>query len=125
MKSLLIAAFAAFVSLTPLSGSAEPSRTACFTPGQDCTGLIAAAIDDAKSDLRVQSYYLTSYPIIDAIKRAKARGINIQIIVDRAMVQQRNSPVLEDLAALGIEIFVDDTVKIAHNKVVVIDGHTV
>ena len=98
--------------------------TTCFTPGQDCTAFVVHQIDGAKSELLVQGYTLTSAPIIQAIGRAKDRGVNVKVILDRVNEQKRYTGATY-LLNHGINPLIDDRVAIAHNKVVVIDGQHV
>ena len=51
--------------------------------------MIVHAIDDAKSELLVQAYGFTSGPIIPAVARAKERGVNVRVILDKINEQKR------------------------------------
>lgn len=125
MRRISLFLSAVIISLGLTSSSAQ-ILTPCFTPGEDCTGVIVAAIQEAapQSDLLVQAYYLTSRPIIDALKSAKDRGVNVQIIVDKTMQQGNNRSILDELTKRGIEVRIDPQ-HIAHNKVMIIAGQTV
>jgi phosphatidylserine/phosphatidylglycerophosphate/cardiolipin synthase-like enzyme len=59
----------------PAAHSDQPAWTACFTPGQDCTGVVVGEIDSARASIRVQGYSFTSVRILAAIKVAHARGV--------------------------------------------------
>jgi phosphatidylserine/phosphatidylglycerophosphate/cardiolipin synthase-like enzyme len=108
----------------PVAVAAGSTRTTCFTPGQDCTTLIVNTIDTAKTELRVQAYGFTASAIIDAIGRAKARGVDVQVILDKSNESAPDSGA-PTLVLHGITPKIDDTVAIAHNKVMVIDQKTV
>jgi hypothetical protein len=41
--------------------------TVCFTPGEDCTGLIVKELGKAKHEIEVQAYSFTSAPIAKAL----------------------------------------------------------
>ena len=60
-----------------------PARAAeplvCFTPGQDCTGLIVQQIQAARHSILVQAYSFTSVPILAALKVAHARGADVEV----------------------------------------------
>lgn len=121
MRLFLLAAL-----IIELSGIASyPTHAAelrpCFTPSENCTALIVQQIDQAKSKLLVQAYSFTSAPIIQAIARAKARGIDVKVILDRINEQKRYTAATY-LINHDIDVLIDDTVTIAHNKVIVIDG---
>jgi len=93
---------------------------ACFTPGENCTQLIVDAIDAAQEQVLVQAYHYTSEPILQAIARAKSRGLDVRIIFDADNELERYSGgtcMVEN----RIPVLVDDTVAIAHSKIVIID----
>ena len=111
------------VSSPPLSARATHAATLtpCFTPGEDCTGLIVDQIEQAKSTLLVQAYGFTSPSIIQALARAKDRGVNVWVILDKSNEQPRYTGATY-LTNHGIPVLIDDRVAIAHNKVLAIDG---
>ena len=98
--------------------------TPCFTPGSDCTSVIVQRIDAAKSELLVQAYGFTSTPIISAIANAKTRGVDVRVILDKSNETRKYSGATF-LVNHGIEPLIDDSVGIAHNKVLIIDKDTV
>jgi len=102
-----------------VAGAAE-LRT-CFTPGEDCTGLIVQQINNARSSVLVQAYSFTSEPIIAALSQAKQRGLDVRAILDKSNEQDRYSAATF-LTNHGIAVLIDDKPAIAHNKVMVLDG---
>jgi len=82
--------------------------------------MIVHAIDDAKSELLVQAYGFTSGPIIQAVARAKERGVNVRVILDKINEQKRYTAATY-LKNHGIDPMIDFQPAIAHNKVMVID----
>jgi len=102
----------------------------CFTTGNhstegaDCAALIVREIDAASASLLVQAYNFTERRIIAAIIAAYRRGVPVTVIVDKTSMRQRGEGVTAVRAA-GIPVFVDRKPRIAHNKVIVIDGTTV
>lgn len=115
-----------------------PAQVAvCFVPAQKCDAGIVAAIESARHTIRVQAYGFTAAPILTALAAAKARGVDVAVILDKS-----NDPEVRHgghrttsaralnsgapfTAAAGIPTWIDHTVAIAHNKVIVIDGHLV
>lgn len=108
----------------PVAVAAGSTRSTCFTPGQDCTALIVSTIDSAKTELLVQAYGFTAPAIVSAISRAKDRGVTVQVILDKSNEGEQESGAAS-LVLHGIAPQIDDTVAIAHNKVMVIDQSTV
>lgn len=95
--------------------------TICFAPEDDCAGFAVEAIDQARRRILVSAYNLTTGAgIVEALLRARARGIDVELIADKRTPCERNSGV-EVLAAAGTPIWIDRTVPIAHAKVMVID----
>jgi phosphatidylserine/phosphatidylglycerophosphate/cardiolipin synthase-like enzyme len=101
-----------------------PSIRPCFTPGENCTGLVVAAIDSARSEVLVQAYSLSSRSVIDALGRAHARRVKVRVILDKSGERERNSSGAK-LISRRILPQVDQGVATAHNKVMVIDQDTV
>jgi PLD-like domain len=101
---------------------AEAQR--CFTPGEDCAAKVVQAIDGTQSELLVQAYGFTSPPILQAVVRAKERGVTVKVILDKINEQERYTAATF-LKNHGIEPLIDDKVAIAHNKVMILDRRTV
>lgn len=95
----------------------------CFTPAQQCEPSIVSAIDRARSAIRVQAYGFTSLPIIHALQRAAGRGVEVLVILDKSNDRKYSAATL--LAAFDIPVWIDYLPAIAHNKVIIIDGHLV
>ena len=117
----MIFAALGLVPTLPVAARTVDLAAVCFTPGEDCTGLIVRAIDDATTSIRVQAYELTSRPIGAALVAAHARGVDVEVIVDHTAARQRYSQA-RDLEAAGVTTLIDHVSGIAHNKVVIIDG---
>ena len=58
--------------------------TVCFTPGGNCTDAIVQALSEAKRTILVQAYSFTSAPIAKALLDAHKRGVQVQVILDKA-----------------------------------------
>jgi phosphatidylserine/phosphatidylglycerophosphate/cardiolipin synthase-like enzyme len=124
-------------------GPATGHVAACFRPNDDngCVQFIVAAIDSAKSDIRVQAYDFTSMPILSALVKAKLRGIDVEIILDkindplhavRANAEADSGSHRKSRYAggsfvfnAGIPTFIDREPRIAHNKIIIIDSELV
>lgn len=129
-KSLIAALIlGSLVVPAPSPQAAQPGWQVCFTPGGRCTDLIVSEIAGARHSVLVQAYSFTSVPILSALKAAHARGVTVEVIVDRSSARRSPSgsrySAATYLANAGIPVWVDATVAIAHNKVMVVDGATV
>jgi phosphatidylserine/phosphatidylglycerophosphate/cardiolipin synthase-like enzyme len=129
MKSLPVF-FAALVTLLaagPLNAKNAPAATTWdvyFSPAGGCTEAVVAALDKAKSNVLVQAYSFTSAPIAKALIEAKKRGVHVQVILDKSQKREQYSSATF-LKNSGVPTFIDARHAIAHNKVMVIDYHTV
>ena len=116
----------ALASLSPVlpasSVAAGAAIAVCFSPEEDCAAFANRAIDNAEREILVGAYGLTTGSgIVEALIRAKQRGIDVRLIADKMTPCERNSGV-EALAAAGVPIWIDDRSRIAHAKTMVIDG---
>jgi phosphatidylserine/phosphatidylglycerophosphate/cardiolipin synthase-like enzyme len=97
----------------------------CFTlAGEDCGAFAVARIDAARRSLLVQAYNFTEPRIVAAVIAAARRGIAVTVLVDKSAPSERGEGV-DAVADAGVPTFVDWSPRIAHNKVMVIDGELV
>jgi phosphatidylserine/phosphatidylglycerophosphate/cardiolipin synthase-like enzyme len=104
--------------------ASKPELRTCFTPGENCMGLIVAQIDRAKSEILVQAYSFKAKPLISALGRAHTRGVKVRVILDRAD-ERAHDRAGSRLIAERILPQVDTGVASAHNKVMIIDRDSV
>jgi len=119
---LLSFALVSFVSAeaTPLpaTGTIEP----IFTPGGDAEGAILRALTEAKRSIHVQAYLLTSRSVAYGLMEARRRGVDVEVLADREMVQKGQHSLIPMLANNGIPVWLEVRYAIAHNKIIIIDG---
>lgn len=131
------------VSADQAHGPAPARVSACFVPAQSCLGTIVAAIDGAQAEIRVQAYGFTSAPILSALAAAKARGADVQVILDKSDDPGAHEDIADNaatprwtsrrhgyfgaiyMANAGVPVWIDDMPAIAHNKLIVVDRHLV
>lgn len=124
--AVLLVPVAAFASSKPIPATIST----CFTPGpESCAEQIVDRLDEAKASVRVQAYYLTQPLILRAIATAKKRGLDVEVILDKSQ-DRRNSTGSRYtgatyLANAGVPVWIDDAPAIAHNKIIILDDHTV
>ena len=100
------------------------NTTVYFSPRGGCTQAVVKALDAATTSIVAQAYSFTSAPIAKALVDAHKRGVSIQVILDKSN-QTANYSSADFVAHAGIPTFIDAAHAIAHNKIMVIDGHTV
>jgi phosphatidylserine/phosphatidylglycerophosphate/cardiolipin synthase-like enzyme len=123
MKSALALLGAVFLSCTPV-GAESPILSPYFSPVGGCTQAVVNVLGTAQKSVLVQAYSFTSAPIAKALVDAKKRGVDVQVILDKSQRTERYTSATF-LANEGVPTFIDAAHKIAHNKVMVIDGQTV
>lgn len=120
----------------PPHGPVNAQVSVCFVPAQECDTAVVAAIRDAQQSIRVQAYGFTSPMILRELADARARGVDVQAILDKTNDPperpntvareggQRRSGAAFTVGA-NIPTWIDDSVTIAHNKIIIIDDRFV
>lgn len=98
-----------------------PSVEAYFSPGGQVQSHIVNKIERAQKSIDVMAYSFTSKPIAEALIAAKQRGVAIRVITDKTQKKEKYT-VIHELAQAGIPIWLDLTVSIQHNKIMIIDN---
>jgi phosphatidylserine/phosphatidylglycerophosphate/cardiolipin synthase-like enzyme len=94
----------------------------CFSPEEDCAAFAVRAIDNAEREILVGAYGLTTGSgIVEALVRAKARGVDVRLIADKTTPCPATNGI-GPLAEAGVPIWIDGQARIAHAKTMVIDG---
>ena len=95
-----------------------------FSPRNGATAAIVREIGHARSEIRVQAYSFTSAPIAQALLKAHARGIKVEVILDKSQKTGKYSS-STFLMNAHIPTYIDAVHAIAHNKIIVIDRSVV
>ena len=95
-----------------------------FSPDGGCSAAIVDACNGAKTEILVLAYTFTSADVAGALIAAHKRKVDVRVIVDQSDTQGKGSE-YQPLVDAGIKVLVDSKHRIAHNKVIVIDGETV
>jgi phosphatidylserine/phosphatidylglycerophosphate/cardiolipin synthase-like enzyme len=116
-------ALGASAPILPASSVASGAAIAvCFTPEEDCAAFAVRAINNAEREILVGAYGLTTGSgIVEALVRAKERGVDVRLIADKTTPCAGASGI-EPLAAAGVPIWIDAQARIAHGKTMVIDA---
>jgi phosphatidylserine/phosphatidylglycerophosphate/cardiolipin synthase-like enzyme len=85
---------------------------------------VVEALGQAKATVMVQAYSFTSAPIAKALVDAHKRGVRVEVLLDKSQRTEKYSAA-DFLAHAGISTRIDAQHRIAHNKVMVIDGAVV
>lgn len=101
-----------------------PAVDPVFSPadGDEIIGLI----DSAQSSIDIEVYVFTSRDVIAALERARARGVDIRIILEKNVISGHNTQTFLELAAKGFNVrYASRAYQLTHSKFIIIDGGTV
>ncbi|GBF23054.1 hypothetical protein tpqmel_0458, partial [Candidatus Gastranaerophilus sp. (ex Termes propinquus)] len=92
-----------------------------FSPrGSAYLGKIKPLLEDAKQEIFVSAFYLTHKGIVEDLKAAKARGVEVRVIMDASAAANKHSKVHE-IRASDIACKVENWGGKSHEKNMVID----
>jgi phosphatidylserine/phosphatidylglycerophosphate/cardiolipin synthase-like enzyme len=92
--SLALGTFAA--SLPASSVASGAAIGVCFTPEEDCAAVAVRAINNAEREILVGAYGLTTGSgIVEALVRAKERGVDVQVDRDHALRTRKRDRTLD------------------------------
>jgi phosphatidylserine/phosphatidylglycerophosphate/cardiolipin synthase-like enzyme len=103
----------------------EATVEVCFVPGADCAGLVATVIAAARERVWLQGYGFSERVILNALRDAHRRRVDVRILLDRSNEEEGRNSGAAWIARNGIPVWIDRSVRIAHNKLVLIDRDTV
>lgn len=92
----------------------------CFTPGSDCASAVVNAIASARERIWLLGYGFSEPNILNALAGARQRAVDVRLILDRSNDNGRYSGATY-MAKMGVPILIDRSVRIAHNKLILID----
>ena len=95
-----------------------------FSPKGGCTEVVVHEIQQARSEILVQAYSFTSQTIAQSLVDAKLRGVHVEIVLDHSQEKEPHTD-LPFFIEQGLAPRIDDKHAIAHNKVMLIDHHTI
>jgi phosphatidylserine/phosphatidylglycerophosphate/cardiolipin synthase-like enzyme len=101
-----------------------PSTVSHFSPKGGCLEVVVRAISAARHEVLVLAYSFTAREIAQALIDAKLRGVHVEIILDHSNEKETYTE-LPFLIEQGLAPLIDADHAIAHNKVMVIDGHKI
>ena len=124
MERLVEQGYAALTANDPVKVESAGELEVAFSPKGGSTALVIKVIHSAKTSIRVLAYSFTSAPIAQALVEAHKRGVDVQVVVDKSQKSAKYTSATF-IANAGIPTRIDSKHAIAHNKVIIVDGHTV
>lgn len=132
--SLAVWAYLLALGPLPLKSSAAVSAppppdldegiSVVFSPSGGCTDAVVGELRKARQSVDIQAYAFTSTAIAKAVVDASGRGVRVRVLLDRSQKLDRYSAATY-LSSCQIPVYIDEQTGIAHNKVMLIDGHVV
>jgi phosphatidylserine/phosphatidylglycerophosphate/cardiolipin synthase-like enzyme len=103
-------------------GPCSTKQTICFSPLGKCDLQLVSLIDKATKTLEVAIFSINRVVVVDALIRAKQRGVTVRMVVDTTQIgQDKEMDQLVRLLQVGISIKRDTHNGYMHSKVVVVD----
>ncbi|WP_240547739.1 phospholipase D-like domain-containing protein [Paenibacillus lignilyticus] len=130
LSVIILAACAAVGVIYASSSSSQPATVKdieaewAFTQdGGQPDQLLIGVINDAETSLDIAIYSLTKPDIVDAIKKAKKRGVNVRIITDKTQSGGKaQKEALKLLGSAGIPMKINKHSGLMHLKMTIADG---
>ncbi len=87
---------------------------------------IVELFEGAERSIDIEVYVFTSRDIVEALERAKARGVEVRIILERDVLSGENDEIYHELLAKGFNArFASEAYKLTHAKFAIVDGKAV
>jgi len=124
VEQLAEQAYATLTAEKPVTIQSAGELEVAFSPNGGATDLVIKVINSAKTSIRVLAYSFTSAPIAKAMVDAHKHGVDVQVVLDKSQKSEKYTSATF-VANAGIPVRIDSKHAIAHNKVIIVDGHTV
>jgi len=106
--------------------STSPDIQVGFSPEGTGRLLVLNTIGSAQQSIRMMAYSFTDPDVMKALIDAHQRGVDIKIVIDEKGNRNRASVAAMNLIVnAGISLRTNDRFPIQHDKVLIVDNHTV
>lgn len=100
-----------------------------FSPDEGAEKLVIKVIDGARQEIRLMAYSFTSAPVVDALLRAKKRGVDVRVVADQqhnlSSTNNKAIHALSTLALAGINVRIVSEWAAQHSKAIITDRRNV
>ncbi len=129
-KSLVDQAVDAYQSTNSATVPAAGTIEVAFSPNEGSEHLVVKVIDSARTELDLLSYSFTSVPVVEALVRARHRGVKVTLVADEKdnVSGDHSGKARAALGALvnaGADVRTIRVYPIHHDKVIIADRETV
>lgn len=102
-----------------LSANYSPTVSVLFPPDDNARIAMVKEIQSAEKTIHLEAYSFTNPELIDALIQAHQSGKEVSLIIDADYA--KNSTLVRQLAASGVQVWLDNWHSIMHSKIVIID----
>lgn len=119
------------IAFAALIGSCCPAQAQSrvevgFSPEGSARQLVLETVASAKVSIQVLAYAFQAPDIAQALVDARARGVQVRVVVDKKRNLNETSKAAMDLVSRGgVEVRTNDHFHIHHDKTIIVDGSTV
>lgn len=125
MKTFRSLALAALLHL-PALALAEPGVEVGFSPEGSARALVLKTLGSATQSIQMLAYAFQAPDIVQALVDAKQRGVEVRIVVDAKRNRGKASrAAMDTVTRHAIALRTNDRFHLHHDKVIIVDGHTV
>ncbi|MFT7774385.1 phospholipase D family protein [Roseateles sp.] len=125
MKTFRCIALAALIGVCTLA-QAQPSIEVGFSPEGSARQLVLETVASATVSIQVLAYAFQASDIAQALVDARARGVQVRVVVDKKRNLNKTSKTAMDLVSRGgVELRTNDHFHIHHDKTIIVDGSIV
>jgi len=79
-------------------------------------------IDSAQKSVDIEVYVFTSRDVVEALERAKYRGVIVRVIMEKRVMSYQNTQMYDELEAKGFAVkFASTIFDLTHSKFIIID----
>ncbi|AOX99012.1 phospholipase D family protein [Jeongeupia sp. USM3] len=118
-------ALAALLGL-PAASFAAPGVEVGFSPEGSAQAMVLQLIGSAKNSIRMMAYSFTAPDIMQALADARARGVDVRVVIDKKRnLGKPSQSAMAYVASHGVQLRIDDHYNIQHDKTIIVDGQTV
>jgi phosphatidylserine/phosphatidylglycerophosphate/cardiolipin synthase-like enzyme len=106
--------------------AAAPFVQVGFSPEGSVLPLVLKTIESAQHEIRLMGYSFTSPEVVSALVRAKRQGVDVKIVLDEKGNRSKTSQAAMNFVVnAGIPLRTNGRYTIMHDKVIIVDNHTV
>ncbi len=79
-------------------------------------------IEGARGSIDIEIYVFSSRDVVDALQRAKDRGVDVRIIIEEDVMGGENGEIFRELDSKGFRIrYASKAYKLTHSKFIIVD----